>query len=317
MRVLFTSTAGLGHLYPLLPLARAARDARHQVLFAVPGAACGVVRRQGFAAVGVSDGESPREAGEFWSQLPMQAQPNTYVFAGLFGRMRTEAALHRTGQIVDQFSPDLVVSECMEFAGSLVAEARGIPQVAVGIGPLGLPDVSTGPLMDELNRFRSGLRLPAAGRPPWEVQRFATWVPDLLQHASFDDMGPVTKYRYEDAEPALEAGPLVGERSTVYATLGSAAAGQAGSITIYRAVLEALADCDADVLFSVGSLDPAMLGSVPANVTVTGYARQGDAMRRDVVISHGGCGTTVAALFHGRPAWLSRCSRTSRTTHSD
>ena len=25
-------------------------------------------------------------------------------------------------------------------------------------------------------------------------------------------------------------------------------------------------------------------------------------MRRDVVISHGGCGTTVAALFHGRPA---------------
>jgi len=28
MRILFTSTAGLGHLYPLMPLARAARDAR-------------------------------------------------------------------------------------------------------------------------------------------------------------------------------------------------------------------------------------------------------------------------------------------------
>ena len=263
MRVLFTSTAGLGHLYPLLPLARAARDARHQVLFGVPGAACGVVRRQGFAAVDVSDGESPREAGEFWSRLPTQAQPNTYVFAGLFGRMRTRAALHRTGLVVDEFSPDLIVSECMEFAGSLVAEARGIPQVAVGIGPLGLPDLSTGPLMDELNRFRADLRLPAAGRPPWEVQPFATWVPDLLQHTTFDGMGPVTKYRYEDAEPAGEAGPLVGERSTVYATLGSAAAGQAGSINIYRAVLDALADCDADVLFSVGSLDPPCWGRSP------------------------------------------------------
>ena len=28
MRIVFTSTAGLGHLYPLMPLARAARDAR-------------------------------------------------------------------------------------------------------------------------------------------------------------------------------------------------------------------------------------------------------------------------------------------------
>ncbi|MFD6068801.1 glycosyltransferase, partial [Amycolatopsis lurida] len=34
MRLIFTSLVSHGHLYPLLPLAVAARDAGHEVLFA-------------------------------------------------------------------------------------------------------------------------------------------------------------------------------------------------------------------------------------------------------------------------------------------
>ena len=36
MRILFTSTAGLGHLHPLFPLMHAARAAGDDVLVAIP-----------------------------------------------------------------------------------------------------------------------------------------------------------------------------------------------------------------------------------------------------------------------------------------
>jgi UDP:flavonoid glycosyltransferase YjiC (YdhE family) len=36
MRILFTTTAGLGHFHPLVPLARAAANAGHEVAFACP-----------------------------------------------------------------------------------------------------------------------------------------------------------------------------------------------------------------------------------------------------------------------------------------
>jgi len=49
MRILFTSTAGLGHLYPLMPLARAARDARR--LLADP--------EVGHAALGQQNARAP------------------------------------------------------------------------------------------------------------------------------------------------------------------------------------------------------------------------------------------------------------------
>ena len=303
MKILFTSTAGLGHLYPLLPLARAARDAHHQVLFAVPVGAVEVVRRLGFSVLATSDGDPPRETGEFWKGLAGQSDANTYVFAGLFGRLRVQGALERTRSVVEDYAPELVISECLEFAGSLVAESHGIPQVSVGVGSLGLSGLRTGPLVDELNRWRSSMNLPAVEAPPWQRHRFATWLPDVLQGAGPGPVMHAVQYRYEDAEPTGSLSlPSTWLRPRVYATLGSAAPAQAGTAAIYRAVLAGLAECEADILFSIGSLDPATLGPVPSNVTVMHYAAQRDAMSADAVVSHGGSGTTVATLAHGLPS---------------
>lgn len=36
MRVLITTLAGLGHIHPMVPLARALHDRRHEVMEAVP-----------------------------------------------------------------------------------------------------------------------------------------------------------------------------------------------------------------------------------------------------------------------------------------
>lgn len=49
MRVLFSSTWGYGHVFPMVPLARAFRDAGHDVLWATNEPACGQVAAAGLA----------------------------------------------------------------------------------------------------------------------------------------------------------------------------------------------------------------------------------------------------------------------------
>jgi UDP:flavonoid glycosyltransferase YjiC (YdhE family) len=50
MRVLFTTHPASGHLHPLVPLARAARDAGHDARFAIAASHVPSVERAGFPA---------------------------------------------------------------------------------------------------------------------------------------------------------------------------------------------------------------------------------------------------------------------------
>jgi UDP:flavonoid glycosyltransferase YjiC (YdhE family) len=77
MRILFHSEAGLGHLFPLLPFARAARAAGDDFLFALPVEAVPTVEAFGYRA---------------WAQLP-EHDVNTYVVADIFVRIQAAAAL--------------------------------------------------------------------------------------------------------------------------------------------------------------------------------------------------------------------------------
>jgi UDP:flavonoid glycosyltransferase YjiC (YdhE family) len=70
---------------------------------------------------------------------------------------------------------------------------------------------------------------------------------------------------------------------------------------IFAAVFTALGRLDADVLFTIGPFDPDWLGPVPTNISVAAYVPQAKAMICDIVVSHGGSGTTIAALTRGLP----------------
>ena len=111
--------------------------------------------------------------------------------------------------------------------------------------------------------------------------------------------------RHEDPEgPAgveVPAPREPGRRPTVYATLGSAAPSFELAAGAYANALAGLGKLDADVLFTVGSFDLSAVGPVPANVRVESYVPQSVAMASDLVVSHGGSGTTIAALTRGLP----------------
>ncbi len=306
MRVLFTSTPGLGHLYPLLPLARAARAAGDEVRFAIGPEGLSSVTDLGFDAVPTAEPD-PGAVGRFWAGLDNQPEPNTYVIAGLFGRLRAGAAMASTRAAIESFAPDLVVSEVAEFAGQIAAELAGVPHVSVGITSMGLPDLSHPVVADAIDLLRAEAGLTPTGMVPWKhgSTRFVTAIPRQLWQSPADVPENTTVYRHEDPEGPLPAGvpaPRNGTgRRTVYATLGSVAGTMPFATPAFGAVLAGLGQVDADVLFTVGRLDRATLGPVPANVHVETFLPQQVAMACDVVVCHGGAGTTMAALTRGLP----------------
>ena len=115
-------------------------------------------------------------------------------------------------------------------------------------------------------------------------------------------------YRHEDAEdevpPTASPNAVAATRRSrprIYATLGSMAGGNDFGRPVFAGMLSALGRLDADVLFTIGPLDPAAIGQPPANVTVSAYEPQSRAMRCDAAVIHAGSGTTVAALARGLP----------------
>lgn len=96
MWMLFTTTSGVGHFMPLVPLAEAARAAGHDVLVAAPAESTAMVEGAGFRHVpfdGVAP-DDPRRAAVF-GQLGRLPEAEAMALFGreIFGRLNTSAAL--------------------------------------------------------------------------------------------------------------------------------------------------------------------------------------------------------------------------------
>ncbi|HEX6388671.1 MAG TPA: hypothetical protein VFZ89_04480, partial [Solirubrobacteraceae bacterium] len=143
MRVLFTTTSGRGHFQPMLPLARALVAAGHEVRWAGAASVCARLRDEGYAAVqaGIETIEpSP------WSNpppeiaaLPVPERPD-HLFSIIFGPLRVAPMLDDLLPLVDDWRPDLLVSEQAELGGPIAAARAGVPNVTHAFGRL-LPEV--------------------------------------------------------------------------------------------------------------------------------------------------------------------------------
>lgn len=301
MRILFTSLGGSGHLYPLLPLLRAAAAAGDEVLAAAPPDGVSKVAAFGFPATALPVPD-PTAYERAWARRP-DTDVNGWVAAEIFARVTARVTLPGAVAAIERFQPDVVVSEVAEFSGAIAAEAAGIPRLAVGIAALDADILDQPILLEALEELRAEAGGPSTQRLPWRDSRYASAVPPMLWENPSLAPEDWIWFRHEDPEGPLSP-PQPRDstaRARVYATLGSVTASMDHGANVYRDVLTALGEVDADVLFTVGSLDPALLPSRPVNVTVEGYVPQSEAMLCDLVVSHGGTGTTVAALARGLP----------------
>jgi UDP:flavonoid glycosyltransferase YjiC (YdhE family) len=294
------SLGGAGHLNPLLPLLAAADRRGDDTLVVGPPALGDMVERTGFA---FHAGGEPGEAAiaPIREQLPVLPRDEASVLGNreLFGRLATIAMLPAMHDLCASWKPDLVLRDPCEYASAVVAHGLGVPTVQVAIS---LAEAEAGSITiasPALEAHRIGLTEELRASP------YITRFPVSLDPSSF----AATLRYHEPCDGAVTQvpewwagvdGPLV------YLTFGTVLGHMSIAPDVFRTAIDAVADEPIRVLLTVGHrLDPDALGTVPRNVHVERWVDQADVFAvADLVVCHGGSGTTYGALAAGLPLVL-------------
>ena len=171
MRVLFSCLAGSGHYHPLVPMARALQQAGHDVAFALPAESQATLEAIGFRVFPMGLGFEQmmvQALGLSMEQLqarhaatgPVDAATSQEMTAGMFIDGFARQRLPELLALCEQWKPELLVRESMEYAAILVGEALGIPQASLQVGGMVLEAEDPAFFVQRLARVResSGLQ---------------------------------------------------------------------------------------------------------------------------------------------------------------
>jgi hypothetical protein len=315
MRLLVSTCPAVGHLLPLLPVARAARERGHEVRIAAGASIVPIVERTGFPALPVGP-ESLEPARRDPSMAGLTGrrravQMTRTGFAGSIARGISAdllAALHDS-----DWRPDVIVHEDMEIGSWLVAERLGIPHATVQITAWRprfrrLIETAVEPL-----RLEHGLPADAPSRLLGSVF-FTTRPPSMRDPAAplpdvTAELRPIADDR--DAGPSDASQRDLDGDLDPFAGLAGAGEGPRVAVTlgtifgVQRQVLRTLIDgavaAGGSVVVGLGS-DPAAFGAVPSSVALHAYLPMSTLLpHADVIAFHGGAGTMMAAVSAARP----------------
>ncbi|MFF1606262.1 glycosyltransferase [Amycolatopsis sp. NPDC058278] len=290
MRILFTCRPAYGHLFPLLPLANAARAAGHEVVFGTGEAFVPKVRDLGFEAhrVGTSIGDAEAEARQRHAADAGFFDIGITMFAELLPR----ATMADLEPLLPGLRPDLVVYEQSDVGTGALAQRAGLPAVSLVIGRSMPPEV----LAVAAERLA----------PLWDTRPadamlgdacIDVW-PDSVRDPGSAAVPKVFRMRPTPYDADVPLPPLP-EDGFVYLTLGTVAY---GATQVLRGAIAALSKLPVDVLVAAGPGDPAALGPVPGNVRVAGFVPQAQVLAHaGLVVHHGGTGTVLGTLAAGLP----------------
>ncbi len=313
MRVLVSTTAGLGHFGPLLPFAAACRRAGHEVLVTAPESFSAEVARAGFDHRPFADAP-PEEWGAVMARLPHLSyeEAERVVLGEVFAGADVRAALPGMLATVEEWRPDLVLRESAELASHLAAERFGVPEVRVAIG-LGLMDDRARPVFAEALapvRAELGLEVDPAGlrlgASPW-----CTLTPPSFEDPQSPGPPGAQRYRQDDeatAPPVPEWWPdEMADRPLVYLTFGTVAATVPAFAAALPVAVRSVAGLPVRVLVTLGQGgDPGALAEVPDNVHVERWVPQAGVLpHASAVVCHGGYGSVLGPLAAGVPLVVS------------
>ncbi|MFD5144221.1 glycosyltransferase [Streptomyces sp. NPDC058401] len=314
MRILFASVGNFGHIFPLLPLARAARAAGHQVAFATGEQFHQTLREAGFEPV--TAGRSVPEAfieaaggqafleqhgGEVGAQdVPASVLADLHI--KVFGSVLPRWVAADLATAFTTYRPDLVVHEVLNPGAGFAARLAGIPAVAHGVGPIS-QDHEAERLRREILATAADLGVDVpADRASTLGNTLIDISPPSIQDRSILESGwPRIELR---PVPYVEQGEIPGGLGAsgdpfVYLTLGTAL----GSADNLRTVIDGLRPLGVPVLVATGfRIQLAELGELPPNVIAAPWVPQSEVLARaSLVVQHGGSGTTLATLAAGLP----------------
>ena len=305
MRALFTCIQGYGHFHPMVPLARALEDAGHEVAFASAAPFCRRIEMAGFTAfaAGIDLGTAYEETLRR-TEAASVADDVWAVGAHMFAGVAAPAKAGDLVELADQWAPDLVIHDPTDFAGPIAAAHLGLSYASHSFGAL-MPEPFTrlaaevvephwrawgldpGPLGGMFRHLYLDICPPSFQAP--HIEEVAVTHP--LRPVPFDLVGDTGLPPWVGTLPPVP---------TVYVTLGTVDNDAPG---VFETVLDGLRGEPLNVVVTVGPRrDPAELGPQPENVHVESYIPQSLLFPHcDVVVTHGGSATTLAALAHGLP----------------
>jgi zeaxanthin glucosyltransferase len=327
-----------GHYYPLTALGRRLQSRGHEVVYFNVADLERPIRAAGLPFRQIGREDYPLGALRARDEEVGKLEGLAALQCWLRGLERKAMMLFRDAPtaIRDEGIDSLIVDQ-IEMGGGTVAERLGLPFVSAAVAlPINLdscvPPVSvpwphrTGfqarlrnrvgnavaewnfaGLVRTINRQRREWRLPAARGINGAFSRLAqiTQLPAALElpgrglPPGFHHTGPWTDAAAR-APVDFPWSRLHLGRPLAYVSMGTL---QNGILRTFRVIAEACSRLDLQLVISLGGgQDPALLGDLPGDPIVVGYAPQLELIRRSTLtISHGGLNTVLESLAWGVP----------------
>ncbi|MGX7828791.1 glycosyltransferase [Actinokineospora sp. 24-640] len=266
MRILVTACPAASHFQPLVPLARAAQAAGHEVVVAIGG---------GFAARAAATGLDVRPVGGDVDLMSVPGGPGRSGWARMVAL--TERTVVEVLDLARRWRPDFVLRTPPEFAGALAAREVGAALVELSFGMVMPRD-----RLIAAERELAGLREPGGWLADPDV--LLDLCPPSLRPSHLPE-GTLLRYEPYDGESVDT------DEIDVCLTLGTILPGL-GRTEVVQPVLRAAADLGLRVM---------TLGLEPSDR----WTPLSAVLRRCRVLAHhGGAGTTFSALAAGVPQLL-------------
>ena len=306
MRVLFSSTSGFGHVFPMLPLARAFVGAGHDVQWALGADAGSLLDGTGIEALpaGLS-GAARQEARQGVLAEAEKVEPAeraAYVFPRMFGAAYTPGMVADLLPLARQRRPDLMIHDQAELASPIVGAVIDVPSITHAFGGA----IPAELLIEAGERTADVWAAHDQAQPPYAgcfTSLYLDICPPSVQSVATDHIGDSQALRpIADIGAPPETTPDYLEddgRPLVYVTLGTVR----NNSPVLRPAVEALAALPVRLVVTVGpDGDPEALGAQPDHVHVERWVHQPQVLEHaSIVVSHAGSGTFLGALALGLP----------------
>jgi UDP:flavonoid glycosyltransferase YjiC (YdhE family) len=298
-RVLFSSGPGIGHIFPCLPLMRAFRERGDEValLTAAP---------LSFAVAGEDVEVLPAGPGPEAAIAEIVRRKDVDIMAGplsldveaeLFVGVRVDLGYDESLEAARDWKPDLIVHEHFDVVGPMVAAALGVPVATLAFGPAMASDLAK--TMAEMAAGRYSDRDLAPVPPRWYLDT----CPPALQVDGWQRPAGRIGLRPETHQAPGRVSDRPGSperrRPLVLVTFGTIF----NSPDVQSPLLRELAALDVDLRVTTGLRSAAEDFDIdPERVTFVGFTPLEELLEGvDLVVTHGGAGTTLGSLAAGIP----------------
>ncbi|MFF8643299.1 glycosyltransferase [Streptomyces sp. NPDC015345] len=295
LRVMATPSPAVGHFFPMVPFLWALRAAGHDVRVAVPAFFAGTVLQSGLPVIATAPA-SETAAAQTGPDTQEDLEPGTVATYRRLGRV-AQMMQSDIDRVVEQWRPHLVIADPMEYTGRRAAAVHGLPHVEHWIGQA-LPEA---PLTEAAHDLFG--------------PECKTW-PGIAGNPSFAQIDPCPPaFQQPGAAAGIRTryvpynGPALlpewlsqrdSDRPRVLITLGTIISQSEEAPQLLSRAVDAAAALDAEVV--VAGNKKAMPADVTSRVRAAQWLPIGLAAQHfDLVVHHGGSGTTMSSLAHGVP----------------